>query len=102
MGCKSSLRPQNQNRLSGDRELGYLAPPLYGVGTTAPYFHNGSVPNIWEVLKPEDRKPIWRCKSKPQPSWQLGQVGNVIMGFDTDINRAYDPVKLGGKYDSIT
>lgn len=100
-GTENDCGPQNQKRLRGDRELGYLAPPLYGVWATAPYFHNGSVPNVWEVLKPADRKPIWRRKSKPQPSWKLGQLKNVIMGFDTDIARAYDPVKMGWKYDTV-
>ncbi|MEW6775609.1 MAG: hypothetical protein AB1405_04915 [Bdellovibrionota bacterium] len=100
-GTENDCGPQNQERLRGDRELGYLAPPLYGVWASAPYFHNGSVPNVWEVLKPSDRKPIWRRKSKPALSYQLGQIGPVIMGFDTDIGRAYDPAKLGWKYDAI-
>lgn len=39
---------------------GYSAPSLYGVWAAAPYFHNGSVPSIWGVLKPEDRPKIWR------------------------------------------
>lgn len=38
---------------------GYVAPPLDGVWATAPYFHNGSVPTIYEVLSPEDRPARW-------------------------------------------
>ncbi|WP_209400333.1 c-type cytochrome [Pseudozobellia sp. WGM2] len=40
-------------------EDGYIAPPLDGVWATAPYFHNGSVPNIAEVLNSEDRSTYW-------------------------------------------
>lgn len=90
--------PQNLASVRGDRELGYLAPPLYGIWASAPYLHNGSVPNVWEILKPQDRKPLWRRVSKPA-RWD--QNGRVIMGYDTDLNRAYDTQKLGWKYDTI-
>lgn len=96
-GTAQDCGPQNQPHLRGNRELGYLAPPLYGVWATAPYFHNGSVPNIWEVLKPSDRKPIWRRVSTP-PRWDQSLV---IMGFDTNLQRAFDSAKLGWKYDTI-
>ncbi|WP_348675182.1 hypothetical protein [uncultured Abyssibacter sp.] len=97
-GSEEDCGPQNQERLRGDRELGYLAQPLYGVWASAPYFHNGSVPNIWEVLKPEDRYPIWRRKSAPKPA---GSPYSVVMGFDTNLQRAYDTEKLGWDYDRI-
>ncbi|APR80168.1 Hypothetical protein A7982_05515 [Minicystis rosea] len=97
-GTDQDCGPQNRSDLRGDRELGYLAPPLYGVWATAPYFHNGSVPNVWEVLKPSARKPLWKRVSKPA-RWD--QKGRVIMGFDTDITRAYDAQKMGWKYDTV-
>ncbi|MDR3414549.1 MAG: hypothetical protein P4L83_00050, partial [Nevskia sp.] len=56
---------QNTASIRGTRALGYLAPPLYGVWATAPYFHNGSVPSVWDVLKPSDRPTIWRRVSAP-------------------------------------
>ncbi|MDR3414548.1 MAG: hypothetical protein P4L83_00045, partial [Nevskia sp.] len=56
---------QNLDATRGARALGYLAPPLYGVWATAPYFHNGSVPSVWDVLKPSDRPTIWRRVSAP-------------------------------------
>jgi hypothetical protein len=70
VGTDQDCGPQNRAELRGDREIGYLAPPLYGLWATAPYFHNGSVPNVWEVLKPEDRQRIWRRVSKPVPTEQ--------------------------------
>ena len=39
---------------------GYLAPPLWGLWASAPYFHNGSVPNLRGVLFPEERPSLWR------------------------------------------
>ena len=40
-------------------ELAYMAPPLDGVWATAPYFHNGSVPTLDEVLHSESRPQYW-------------------------------------------
>ncbi|OUS29857.1 hypothetical protein A9Q99_07970 [Gammaproteobacteria bacterium 45_16_T64] len=97
-GTENDCGPQNQKRLRGDRELGYLAQPLYGVWATAPYFHNGSVPNVWEVLKPADRKPIWERKSAPKPEQTEGVA---IMGFDTDLERAFDSERLGWDYEEV-
>ncbi|MBX7105828.1 MAG: c-type cytochrome [Gemmataceae bacterium] len=34
---------------------GYQAPPLNGIWATAPYFHNGSVPTVYDVLNSETR-----------------------------------------------
>jgi len=35
--------------------LGYLAPPLDGIWARAPYLHNGSVPTLAHLLKPDTR-----------------------------------------------
>ena len=91
---------QNEDRLRGDREIGYAAPPLYGIWATAPYFHNGSVPNVWQVLDPAARPQIWRRVSRPTPPELEGQAG-IIMGYDTDTQRAYDAEVLGWRYDDI-
>lgn len=96
-GTANDCGPQNRSDLRGNRELGYLAPPLYGIWATAPYMHNGSIPNVWEVLKPADRKPLWKRKSRT-PRWD--QAGRAIMGYDTSM-AAYDTTRLGWKYDII-
>jgi mono/diheme cytochrome c family protein len=44
---------------------GYVAPPLDGVWASAPYFHNGSVPSLWEVLNPDDRPVAWKRTMGP-------------------------------------
>ena len=35
---------------------GYCSPPLDGIWLRAPYLHNGSVPNLHELLEPEDKR----------------------------------------------
>jgi hypothetical protein len=57
---------------------GYQAPPLDGIWATAPYFHNGSVPTVHDVLNSKARPTIY------------------TRSFRTD-QEAYDPVKLGWK-----
>jgi mono/diheme cytochrome c family protein len=37
--------------------LAYSARPLNGIWATAPYLHNGSVPSLYELLKPADERP---------------------------------------------
>ncbi len=88
----------NDTALRGERRLGYLAPPLYGVWATAPYFHNGAVPGVWEVLKPSERPKIWRRLSNPA---RADQTGAVVMGFNSSLDTGYDREKLGWKYEAL-
>ena len=48
------------NGLEVIAEGGYIAPPLDGIWATAPYFHNGSVPTINDVLNSSQRPGFWR------------------------------------------
>lgn len=41
-------------------EPAYVAPPLDGVWATAPYLHNGSVPDLASLLDPSARPARWR------------------------------------------
>ena len=43
--------------------VGYIAPPLDGIWATGPFLHNGSVPNLRQVLDSESRWPVWRRTS---------------------------------------
>jgi hypothetical protein len=54
-------------------QLQYKAPPLNGVWAAAPYLHNGSVPNIYEVISPPDKR---------SKTFSVGR-------------REFDPVKVG-------
>jgi len=95
-GTDNDCGDQNLDRIRGDRANGYLAPPLYGVWASAPYFHNGSVPSVWEVLKSTDRKLFWRRVSTPDSS-----NSGMVTSFDPSFQRAYDSGHLGWKYDEI-
>lgn len=60
-------------------KLHYKARPLNGIWASAPYLHNGSIPNLDELLK----RPAERSKA----SFRVG-------------SRDFDPVKVGFKTDS--
>ncbi|SFF26094.1 hypothetical protein SAMN04488120_101242 [Fontimonas thermophila] len=87
----AALRPQGVCGWEKD-VIGYQAPPLYGVWATAPYFHNGSVPTVEQVLDSSKRVPIWRRKLREERG---------IKGYDQRISVAYDHVALGWKHDVL-
>lgn len=57
---------------SGVSARGYVAPPLDGVWVTAPYFHNGSVNSLKEVLNSKERPT---CFSRSTVNYDLVDVG---------------------------
>lgn len=69
--------------------IGYQAPPLYGVWATSPYFHNGSVPTLEQVLDSRKRPAIWQR--------QL-QEDSGIKGFDQRFGAAFDTAAVGWKH----
>jgi hypothetical protein len=60
---------------------GYLAQPLTGIWARAPYFHNGSVPDLLGVLDPTVRPARWRR-----------------LGGEAD---GYDPERVGFRYEEV-
>lgn len=73
---------------------GYVAPPLYGAWATAPFLHNGSVPDLWGILKPSDRPALW--KRPYSPAGQGGKNEGYDYGY-----ASYDFQKLGWKYTAV-
>jgi mono/diheme cytochrome c family protein len=55
-------------------ELGYVAPPLDGVWATAPYLHNGSVPDLETLLDSTKRPTYWKRSFKAN-DYDLQKVG---------------------------
>ncbi|MGH8529034.1 MAG: hypothetical protein ACRETN_04205, partial [Nevskiales bacterium] len=55
-------------------------------------------PNVWEVLKPADRKPIWRRLSTPA---RADQAGKVVMGYDSRLDTGYDKELMGWKHEPL-
>ena len=54
---------------------GYLAQPLVGIWARAPYFHNGSVPNLLAVLDPAQRPIRWRRLGSERENYDIERVG---------------------------
>ena len=54
---------------------GYLAPPLVGIWARAPYFHNGSVPDLMGVLDPSRRPSLWRRLGSELEHYDIERVG---------------------------
>lgn len=51
---------------------GYIAPPLDGIWITAPYLHNGSVPDLETLLNSKKRPVYWqRSFTKPVYNYQI-------------------------------
>ena len=59
-----------------DAKLYYKARPLNGIWATAPYLHNGSVPNLWAMLQTGSERPdsFWVGSREFDP---------VNVGYDT-------------------
>lgn len=70
-----------------ESEGAYLAPPLVGVWASAPYFHNGSVPTLEQVLLPSaERAEIWERDPSPfgYDHEQVGLKHSVLSGEELD------------------
>lgn len=70
-------------------ERGYKSRPLHGIWATSPYLHNGSVPNLYEMLIPEEeRSATFRVGSHRFDPVRVGYVHDDTVGtflFDTSI-----------------
>ena len=68
-----------------DIRLHYKARPLNGIWASAPYLHNGSIPNLDELLKrPGERsKAVFKVGSR--------EFDPVKVGFRTDVGEDFDP-----------
>ncbi|MDW3645704.1 MAG: c-type cytochrome [Bacteroidia bacterium] len=78
---------------------GYMAPPLDGIWATAPYLHNGSVPNLESLLESSKRPTYW-SRSFKSTDYDLEAVG---WKFSVENNgqgkKTYDTSMLGyGNY----
>jgi hypothetical protein len=53
---------------------GYIAPPLDGIWVTAPYLHNGSVPDLESLLNSKKRPKYWQ-RNFPNPAYKYDIPG---------------------------
>ena len=78
----ANVKTHVQDRLSNmfkppnpDAPAAYEARVLYGIWATAPYLHNGSVPNLWELLLPPERRSAsFMVGSKTYDAKNVGYV----------------------------
>ncbi len=69
----SSMEPSN----------GYIAPPLDGIWATAPYLHNGSIPNLDVLLNSPERPTFWQRSGKSDDynyekvGWNYKKIGKA-------------------------
>jgi hypothetical protein len=62
----------------------YWAPPLQGIFATSPYFHNGSVRTLSDVLKPAtERETTFRSGSNEFLPGELGLKSEGVYTFNT-------------------
>ena len=77
---------------AGCRGAAYEARALYGIWATAPYLHNGSVPNLWELLTPAKRRKATMVGSRVFDPKHVGYVTDQSPSkngtFVTDPNNA--------------
>lgn len=71
---QSPFAPTGEDAVTYPTRVGYAPPPLVGIWAAAPYFHNGSVPTIAEVLDSTSRPKLWAKDTDP---------------------RRYDPLRVG-------
>jgi mono/diheme cytochrome c family protein len=93
---RADLRSHVESRLANMFKVpgeprAYESRVLHGIWATAPYLHNGSVPNLWELLTPPDqRKPFFMVGSKAYDRVNVGYVtdnspfkdGKLVVGSE--------------------
>jgi hypothetical protein len=83
---------------------GYQAPPLDGIWATAPYFHNGSVPTLYDVLNSKTRPKLFTRSFKTgEPDYDKIKIGWKVQVLETspktgnayERRRIYDTTQPG-------
>ncbi len=74
---------------------GYIAPPLDGIWVTAPYLHNGSVPNLETLLNSKNRPKYWKRNFK-NPSYDYENIGWIYQTVEKPERRTTYNTTLPG------
>jgi mono/diheme cytochrome c family protein len=83
------------------RTDGYQAPPLDGVWATAPYFHNGSVPTLTDVLTSRQRPRIFtRSYRTGEADYDRVKVGWRVQVLDRPADPKLPPTERRKVYDT--
>jgi mono/diheme cytochrome c family protein len=82
-----------------DTQAGYYAPPLDGIWATAPYFHNGSVPQLAQVLDSSTRPTYWTRTFDPS-AYDVAAMGWTFTALPTGQDAQSDPDQKKLIYDT--
>ncbi len=78
------------------KQPGYANLPLDGIWLRAPYLHNGSVPNLWELLKPAEERAEFFCRGGDVYDYRnVGFVSEMKMKQDKCDFFLFDTHKTG-------
>lgn len=74
---------------------GYIAPPLDGIWCTAPYLHNGSVPNLEALLNSKLRPAYWQ-RDFEKPEYDMDKMGwKYLIPEQTNNHNVYNTTLPG-------
>jgi mono/diheme cytochrome c family protein len=82
-----------------DSQAGYYAPPLDGIWATAPYFHNGSVPALEQVIDSASRPAAWTRTFDPS-AYDVASMGWTFTASPGGQDAVSDPTKKKQIYDT--
>jgi hypothetical protein len=72
-------------------EQGYAATALHGLWTSAPYFHNGSVLTLAELLAPQKRRAVYARGTTDYDTTRVGLRDARLAGVDPRLAQASAP-----------
>jgi mono/diheme cytochrome c family protein len=80
---------------------GYQAPPLDGVWATAPYFHNGSAPTLYDVLNSKSRPKVFtRSYRTAAEDYETIKVGWKVQPLERGPDANLSPYERRKVYDT--
>jgi len=112
---KNNISELERQRMNGYRpnclqaELSYKARPLNGIWATAPYLHNGSVPNLYALLSPQTERPakFYLGNTEFDPTKVGYKIEKISGGFEMDtsiagnLNTGHEFMNVGGKRQGV-
>jgi hypothetical protein len=79
---------------NGGKLMAYKARPLEGIWATAPYLHNGSVPTLYDLLRPAALRPTtFRVGTREFDPAKVGYLTSVAPGNDFEFRTLDDQGK---------